>query len=102
VYDVFVIAGRLDLQRHQQRLEVQLLAVADMHLAHRVADGRQGALCDLDRLLVAVHEVQLIEDLLPREGSFQDLKDQLQQLTVARLGWRHFTLDQLREVFAGR
>ncbi len=61
-----------------------------------------GLKCDLDRLLVAVHQVQLIEDLPPRGRAFQDLKDKLQQLPVARLGRCHFTLDKVREVFAGR
>ena len=57
---------------------------------------------DLHRLLVAVHQVQLVEDLAARRGALQHLEHQPEQLAIAGLGRQHLALDQMREVLAGR
>ena len=97
-----VVAVGLDRDPDQHRQEVQLLAVRDLELADRVADGAERALRDLLGGRVRVDEVQLVRDVPALERALQHLLVQPEQLARAGLGDPHLGLHDLDLVVAGR
>jgi hypothetical protein len=92
--------ANLDLDA--DRDQVQLFAVADLHLAGRTAQRRQGALRDLDGVGVGVDQVEPVVELAAGMRAFQHVEFEEQVLAQTVLGDAHFAAHDLHAVRPGR
>ena len=102
VLGVVAVLRRLHLDVGDQRDEMQLFAVVDLHLAHGVTDRRQRPLRDLDRGRIVVDQIEAIEQLAAGILALQHVEFQPQKLAHAVLGRPHLRIDDLHDVAAGR